>query len=68
MKKITKEEMNEYFEYKDLMGEKVGAEAGHKGGDKLSFDELDQVAAARGDQDFAAFLSEMEARKEREDK
>lgn len=68
MKKIREDEFREYLEYKQFMNERPGAGRKEKVIGKLSLDQLDMVRAARGDQEFAMFMSEMKARKEREDK
>ena len=68
MRKIKDEEFREYMEYKKFMNEKPGAVKNENKSGKLSLDQLDLVRAARGDQDFAKFMSEMKARKEREGK
>lgn len=65
MKRINDEEFREYLEYKEFMGERPG-ETGRKSVRRLNLDELDQVRAATGDRDFAAFLREMQARDEDE--
>lgn len=65
MKRINDEEFREYLEYKEFMGERPG-ETGRKPVRRLNLDELDQVRAATGDRDFAAFLREMQARDEDE--
>lgn len=63
MKKVKDEEFREYLEYKKFMGE-VPGETGRKPLRKMSMDELDQVRAARGNQDFALFLKEIREREE----
>ena len=68
MKKIRDDEFREYLEYKRFMKEEPGVAGGKKKSGKLSLGELDMVRAARGDQDFALFMNEMRARKEREDR
>lgn len=68
MKKITDKEFKEYLEYKRFMGEEPGAGRISKKPGKLSMDELDQVRAARGNQDFEDLLEEMKRRKKEEDK
>ena len=50
------------------MNEEPGAASRKKKDRKLSLGELDLVRAARGDQDFEAFMNEMRARTEREEK
>ena len=68
MKNISKEEFKDYLEYKEFMNEKVGAAGRFDQSDVMNLDELDQIAAARGEQDFTAFLNEMKRRQERDDK
>ena len=68
MKKISDDEFREYLEYKKFMNEEPGAPSRKKKDRKLSLGELDLVRAARGDQDFEAFMNEMRARTEREEK
>ena len=68
MKKISEDEFRDYLEFKKFMGEEPGSIGQKTEEGKLDLGELDLVRAARGDQDFARFMSEMKARKEREDK
>jgi uncharacterized protein YfeS len=64
MKSISKEEFNEYLEYKRFMDQRPGEAAKGSDDGALSLDELDQVAAARSDREFSAFLNEMKQRRE----
>lgn len=66
MKKITNEEFREYLEYKEFMGERPG-QVGRKSGRKLDMDELGQIRAAKGKQDFEMFLKEIKSRSEEEE-
>ncbi len=68
MKKISEDEFRDYLEFKKFMGEEPGSLRKKKPEGALSMEDLDMVRAARGDQDFARFMSEMKARKEREDR
>lgn len=68
MKKIREDEFREYLEYKKFMNEVPGSTMKERANGKLDLGELDMVRAARGDQDFALFMNEMRARKEREEK
>lgn len=68
MKKISEDEFRDYLEFKKFMGEEPGSLRKKKPEGALSMEDLDMVRAARGDQDFARFMSEMKSRKEREDR
>lgn len=68
MKTIREDEFRDYLEFKKFMGEEPGSMGQKPSEGKLSLDELDLVRAARGEQDFARFMSEMKARKEREER
>lgn len=67
MKKISEKEFRDYLEYKEFMGEGLSS-TGKKSDGRLSLDQLDMVRAARGDREFEQFMSEMKARKEKEEK
>ena len=68
MRKISDDEFREYLEIKKFMNEVPGEAKNKKITRQLSMDQLDGIRAARGDQEFAMFMNEMQARKEREDK
>ncbi|MBQ9015856.1 MAG: hypothetical protein IJ109_07005 [Firmicutes bacterium] len=68
MRKITEDEFRDYLELKKFMNEVPGAAKGKTVKRHLSLDQLDEVRAARGDQEFAMFMDEMRARKEKEEK
>lgn len=58
MKKISNDEFKEYMEYKKFMNGNAAAQT--KGEDEpMSFDELDAVTAARGNEDFESFMQKI---------
>lgn len=48
MKNITEEELYEYMEFKKFMAN-----------DSMSMEELDNIAAARGNEDFTLFMQKI---------
>ncbi|MDO4868833.1 MAG: hypothetical protein Q4A65_00875 [Bacillota bacterium] len=56
MKKITEEEFKDYMEYKKFISE-----------ESMSMDELDQVTAAKGSEDFAAFMRKVKDMEKEDD-
>ena len=67
MKKISREEFNDYMEYKRFM--KKDTVSGLIDADEsMSLDELDQITAARGNEDFTAFLQKIKDMEKEEDK
>ena len=66
MRKISDSEFRDYLEFKKFMNEVPGEAKAKKSRKRLSLDQLDEVRAARGDQEFAMFMHEMQSRNERE--
>ncbi len=48
MKRITEEELKDYMDYKRFMSE-----------EEMSMNELDEIVAAKGSEDFSAFMQKI---------
>ena len=56
MKRITEEEFKDYMDYKKFMSE-----------EEMSMNELDEVGAAKGSEDFSVFMQKIRDMEKKED-